>query len=153
MLDCETFIGKARDIYGYRHFVYDAGGSLCELDHPEVLRSLARHTVLLYIRADDTMERELIARQQSHPKPLYYQRKFFNEQLARYMTQHALTGPTDIVPDEFVQWVFPKLIAHRKPAYEQIAHQYGYTVQARDIEAVRDENDFVELVASAMSTG
>ena len=31
MIDVEEFIVKAHDIYGYRHFVNDSGGSLCEL--------------------------------------------------------------------------------------------------------------------------
>jgi hypothetical protein len=40
MRDVPEFIRKSREIYGYRHFVNDAGGSVCELDDPEVLHVL-----------------------------------------------------------------------------------------------------------------
>lgn len=150
MLDCEEFISKARDIYGYQHFVNDAGGSLCELDDPTVMEALAAHTVVLYIEADEDMERELITRQRAHPKPLYYQREFFNAQLAEFIETHGHNSPDDIDPDAFVQWIFPRLVAHRRPAYQRIARKYGYTVAASDIEKVRDEQDFVDLVATAI---
>ncbi|MEN8260768.1 MAG: ATPase, partial [Pseudomonadota bacterium] len=35
MKDVPVFIHKAEDIYGYRHFINDAGGSVCELDAQE----------------------------------------------------------------------------------------------------------------------
>ena len=53
--DVPMFVKKARDIYGYQHFICDSGGSLCEVvdvrdDKDPVMRSLAAHTLLLYIR-------------------------------------------------------------------------------------------------------
>jgi len=47
MRDVPEFIRKARDIYGYRHFVNDVGGSLCELDEPGVIDLLAKHSLIL----------------------------------------------------------------------------------------------------------
>ena len=41
MCDVEQFIGKANEIYGYKHFINDAGGSLCELDDRRMLDVLA----------------------------------------------------------------------------------------------------------------
>ena len=150
MLDCEAFIDKAREIYGYRHFVNDAGGSLCELGDPRVLETLAEHTVILYLRADEAMEREIGERQRRAPKPLYYQSRFFAAQLERYVAERGLAGPEAIVPDEFVRWIFPALVAHRRPAYERVAREYGYTIDARAAEQVRDEGDFVALVAQTL---
>ena len=42
MLDVPAFKERARKIYGYQHFVNDAGGSVCELDDPSVMETLGR---------------------------------------------------------------------------------------------------------------
>ena len=54
-------------------------------------------------------------------------------------------------PDEFVSWVFPELFRSRLPRYEAVADQYGYVIDARDIEDVDGEQDFLELVADAIA--
>ena len=41
MKDVPIFVDKAREIYGYEHFVNDAGGSICELEDPEVLEVIS----------------------------------------------------------------------------------------------------------------
>ena len=51
---------------------------------------------------------------------------------------------------KFVRWVFPELLAHRKPLYQSIANRYGYTVEASAIDSVRTEADFLQLVAGAI---
>ena len=51
-----------------------------------------------------------------------------------------------------MQWIFPKLLEYRRPLYEAIAENHGYTIDARDIAQLKDENDFVELVADAIDT-
>ena len=147
MRDVAAFVEKARDIYGYAHFVNDAGGSVCELDDPGTMELLAAHTMIVYIRADEGMEQELIRRQRSHPKPLYYGEPFFRRSLARYLETEEPTSPESIDPDRFVRWIFPRLVEHRRPLYEGIASAHGYTVTAADAETVRDDRDFIELVA------
>ena len=147
MRDVVAFVEKARDIYGYPHFVNDAGGSVCELDHPETIELLAAHTMIVYIRADESMEQELIRRQKIHPKPLYYGEPFFRRSLARYLELEGLASPEAMDPDRFVRWIFPRLVERRRPLYEGIAAAYGYTVTAAAAETVRDERDFVDLVA------
>src|SRR3990172_2196558 len=69
MKDVPEFIRKAQEIYGYKHFVNDAGGSVCELDDPEALQVLAKHTLILYIKASAADEQELIRRAEADPKP------------------------------------------------------------------------------------
>ena len=150
MRDVVEFVAKARDIYGYDHFVNDAGGSVCELDDPETIELLAAHTMIVYIRAGEDMEQELIRRQKIHPKPLYYGEPFFRRSLARYLEEECLGSPGDIDPDRFVRWIFPRLVARRRPLYEGIASAHGYTVTAADAETVRDEQDFIGLVAHAI---
>ena len=150
MCDVEQFIGKAKEIYGYEHFINDAGGSLCELDDPQMFEVLARNTVIVYLSADRAMEATMIQRSLGDPKPMYYQETFLDEQLQLFLEETGLDSPAEIVPDEFVRWIFPRHVAHRRPKYEALADRYGYTVDARAIEQVTDEADFLELIAEAM---
>ncbi len=150
MLDVPEFIRKAREIYGYRHFINDAGGSVCELDDPRVMETLARETLILYIKATEADEQELIRRAELDPKPLYYREAFLEEQLAAYMQENGLEYVAQIDPDAFVRWIFPKLFYARIPRYEALARDYGYTVSTEELWAVNDEQDFLELVAAAL---
>lgn len=151
MLDVPEFIDKARDIYGYRHFINDAGGSVCELDAPEVLESLAKHTLIVYLKTTPELEQTLIARAQRSPKPLYYREEFLDRQLAEFMAENNYSRPEEIVPDEFVAWVFPRLFLARLPRYLEIADRYGYVVDAGEAAKVRDERDFIQLIADAIA--
>ena len=150
MRDVVDFVEKTHDIYGYDHFVNDAGGSICDLDDPETVELLAAHTMVVYVRADEGMEQELIRRQKAHPKPLYYGEPFFRRSLALYLETEGLDSPDEIDPDRFVRWIFPRLVERRRPLYEGIAAAHGYTVTAADAETVRDERDFIDLVAGAI---
>ncbi|TAN52443.1 MAG: ATPase [Methylococcaceae bacterium] len=151
MLDVPGFIRKVDKIYGYQRFINDAGGSVCELDAPGVLETLAAHTVILYIKATPEQETLLIERARTCPKPLYYREAFLDEKLAEFMALRNLAGSEQVTPDEFVTWVFPELFHSRLPRYQAIADQYGYTVSAEAAARVRDETDFIELVAQAMA--
>ena len=150
MKDVAAYIDKAHDIYRYNHFLNDAGGSICELDDPGMLEVLARHTLILYLRADDDMEQELIRRAIKKPKPLYYREDFLKNRLAAYLAENGCASADEIDPDKFVTWIFPHLVQHRRPRYAAIAEKYGYTVNARDISTLRDEDDFLELVSAAI---
>lgn len=150
MKDVADFIVKAKEIYGYDHFLNDAGGSLCELDDPDMLKVLADHTLLLYLRAGDDMEQELIRRAAANPKPLYYRDDFLDRELKVYLQETGEPSPDGIDPDRFVRWIFPRLVQHRRPRYAALADRLGYTVEARDIESLRDEQDFLQLVVGAI---
>lgn len=150
MKDVGPFIAKAREIYGYNHFLNDAGGSVCELNDEEAIRCLADNTLIIYIRADQEMENTLIQRAIDSPKPLYYQEHFLDEKLGDYMRSEGIVEIDDIDPDKFVRWMFPKLVEHRRPLYQALADQHGYTVESSDVEKVRDEADIIELIASAL---
>ena len=151
MYDVPAFIDKAQKIYGYDHFVNDVGGSLCELEEPRVIDLLVRHTLMLYIQVTDHEEEDkLIRRAQSDPKPLYYRPEFLREQLAVYLAENGLSYAAEMDPDEFTRWVFPRLFHSRVPRYETIAEQ-GYTVTSREVAQVRDEQDFLALLETAIA--
>ena len=150
MNDVPEFIQKAQAIYGYKHFINDAGGSACELDDDNVLEVLAKHTVIVYIQATKQDEERLIERAESDPKPLYYREAFLDEQLADYMSEKKLNFVAQISPDDFVRWIFPRLFYSRIPRYEAIAEKYGYTITTDELAAVQTEEDFVQLVAKAI---
>lgn len=153
MRDVPEFVRKAREIYGYPHFVNDAGGSVCELDDPETLRVLAEHTLILYIKATERDEQELIRRAEEDPKPLYYREAFLDEQLAHYLRDTGCEYVAQIDPDAFVRWMFPRLFYARIPRYESIARDYGYTVTTEELAQVKDEAGFLGLVARALERG
>lgn len=146
LMDVPAFIDNSKQIYGYRHFVNDAGGSLCELDDPEVISTLAEHTMIIYIQATREDEQELIKRAETSPKPLYYPENFLDEQLALYMDENSLGYAALVDPDDFCRWVFPRLFHARIPRYEAISEEFGYTVSTRDIAAINDESDFLKLI-------
>ena len=153
MKDVAEFIDKAHTIYGYDHFLNDAGGSIVELDDPGVMQTLADHTLILYLQAGPEMEEKLVRRAVSHPKPLYYREDFLDKQLTAYLTEHELGDAEEIDPDHFVSWIFPLLARDRRPRYEAAAERYGYTLPAEAVEAVRTEADFIDLVADAIPEG
>ncbi|MDH5258398.1 MAG: ATPase [Gammaproteobacteria bacterium] len=150
MKDVPDFIEKSHNIYGYKHFINDAGGSLCELDNAEVLNILDEQTLVLYIKASKEDERALIERAKNDPKPLYYREKFLDEQLGIYMQENNIDYVALIEPDEFVRWIFPRLFYSRIPRYEAIAEKYGYTVTTEEVGQVTDENSFLEMIENAI---
>lgn len=151
MKDVPEFIRKAREIYGYRHFVNDSGGSLCELDDPEVIALLAESTLILYIQPTSNGEREVLRRAEVDPKPLFYREEFLDEQLGIYMREKALPYVATVNPDDFSRWVFPRLFRSRMPRYDRIAAEYGYTVTTDEVAAVETESDFLALVKQALA--
>ncbi|WP_430755228.1 ATPase [Magnetovirga frankeli] len=152
MRDVPEFIRKAREIYGYNHFINDVGGSLCELDEPGIVELLAEHSLILYIQATNAEEEDmLIRRAQSDPKPLYYRPEFLQEQLVIYLAEKGLSYAAEIEPDDFTRWVFPRLFRSRIPRYQAIAQPHGYTVTSAEVAQVRDETDFLALLETAIA--
>jgi len=150
MRDVPEFIRKAGEIYGYRHFVNDAGGSLCELDDPATIQVLADHTLILYLKANEQDEQELIRRAEDDPKPLYYREAFLDEQLEIYLRDTGCTYVAQVDPDDFVRWMFPRLFYSRLPRYQAIADKYGYTITTDELKEVRDEAAFLRLVEKVL---
>jgi hypothetical protein len=157
LLDVPQVIGKARDIYGYEHFVCDSGGSLCEVvdagdPNDRVLSCLAANSLLLYIEGTPEHAKTLVERFRRNPKPMYYQPRFLEDAWARYKHEHAIASDDGVDPDGFAVWGFEQLLHHRIPLYEAIASRHGYRVRMRDIPAVKNEEDFLALVSAAIDS-
>ncbi len=148
--DVAEFIKKASNIYEYPHFLNDTGGSICELTDQEAWTALSKQSLILYLKADDKLEQLMLDRAKADPKPLYYDEAFLDEHIATFMELRGLSDTDQIDPDEYVQWVFPSLVAHRRPLYERIADQFGYTVDANKVLAVKSEQDVMDLICSVL---
>ncbi|KAA3628849.1 MAG: ATPase, partial [Proteobacteria bacterium] len=96
MYDVEEFLRKSWEVYGYRHFVNDAGGSLCELEDEALFDMLATRTLIVYLKASDDMLDELFKRSTRHPKPLYYRPDFLDGNLGDYLRERGIGDPSAI---------------------------------------------------------
>lgn len=151
MFDVPEFVRKGEEIYGYPHFVNDVGGSLCELDDDRVIDLLDAHTLILYIQVTTAEEEDtLIRRAVSDPKPLYFRPAFLAEYLPRYMAEKGIAYVAELDPNDWGRWVFPHLFHSRIPRYEAIARR-GYTVTSQEVAQVRDEQDFLNLLETAIA--
>lgn len=153
--DAEDFIGKAREIYGYRHFLCDAGGSICELVDPEnpadpLLTRLSRSMLLVRIRETDAMADELARRFARNPKPMYYEPEFLRRIWAEHLAETGADA-AKVDPDAFIRWGFRRLLARRRPLYAAIARHWGVTVEAEEIAALRSAEAFDALIADALA--
>ena len=152
LLDVPEFIERAKDIYGYSHFVCDSGGSLCEVVDPHdeadpVLHCLADHTMLVYIRGTPGHTRMLVDRFRAHPKPMYYNPAFLDTKWTEYKSLRGIAQDDLVDPDDFAVWGFEQLLAHRIPLYEAVAQRYGYVIDMNDVPGVRTESDLLDLLA------
>ena len=152
--DAVPFIAKAREIYGYSQFICDCSGSLCEVVEPwdpadAVLSDLSENMALLWIRGSEDDVEALVSRFDRAPKPMYYQENFLRGLWADYLAE---TGqrPEEVDPDAFSRHGFRAIIEHRLPRYAAMAENWGATVEAAEVASVRDEADFVALVAEAI---
>lgn len=153
--DIGDFIAKARDIYGYDQFICDASGSLCEVVDPHdpndaVLKTLAEQSVIIYIRGREDHTQTLITRFRQHPKPMYYNPQFLDEKWAEFLREKNYADENAVDPDEFAVWGFAELIKKRLPAYEAIAENWGYCIDAAEISDVEDTESFVKLFADVI---
>ena len=153
MKDVPGFINKSRNVFGYKHFINDVGGSLCELEDPEVIDILVDNTLILYIEVSKGGEAELLRRAEDDPKPLYYRPGFLAQHLSEYLEMKDLPYAALIDPNDFTRWIFPRLFHSRIPRYEEIATPYGYTVTANEVAALRDDKDFLHLLEIAIDRG
>lgn len=155
LLDLPEFIDKARNIYGYQHFICDSGGSLCEVVNlgdtgDPVLKVVTGNTLLLYIRGTPELARTLVERFRDQPKPMYYQPAFLEAKWAEYKRLHGIANDEDVDPDGFAVWGFEQLLYHRIPLYEAVARKHSYTVEMDEIPPVQDQEAFLDLVSRAI---
>ena len=149
--DTAHFVHKAQDIYGYRNFVCDTSGSICEvIDGPDdpALDALSQSVLPVWIRGTAAHTDELVARFAAAPKPMYYREDFLREKWAQYLAERDVQ-PRDVDPDDFIRWGYRELLQHRLPRYEAIAER-GITLEADEVRHIRDAADFDDLIATAL---
>ena len=156
LLDVGYFMDRASTVYGYDHFLVDAGGSLIEvvdLDNPAqdpVLQHLTRRTQLVYIEAPDAHVERLIERTIAYPKPMFSRTAFLDVAIADYSAETGIASANHFAPLEFVKWVFPRLIHARRERYERLVEAgLARRVAADDIARVETEADFLDLVGQS----
>ena len=154
LLDTGAFIDRARDLYGYPHFICDTGGSICEVVDPEnpadeVLRALSGATLMVWIEGTEAHTEALVRRFDRAPKPMYYRPEVLLPLWEGYLRDTGL-APEAVDPDAFVRFAYARALAHRAPLYAAMARNWGVSVRAAEVEAVRDATDAVALVAEAL---
>lgn len=155
LLDVPDFIERAKALYDYDDFIADTGGSLIEVVDPSdpddtVIKALAAHTVLVYVRGTDGDADELVRRFRESPKPMYYKPQFLCEKWAEYKRLNGIGRDEDVDPSGFGAWGFEALLHDRLPRYQALADNFGYTVDAADLADVRDGSDFLSLMGDAI---
>ncbi len=154
LLDTEYFADRAQQLYGYPNFICDTGGSICEwvdADDPndQILSELSKHTLMVWIKGSEEHTAELVRRFDRAPKPMSYQPEFLNRVWQEYLKENKISE-ADVDPDAFIRWTYAQALAHRQPRYQAMADNWGVTVTASQISAVRDEAGFVDLIAKAL---
>ncbi|THD74990.1 ATPase [Thalassobius vesicularis] len=154
LLDTPYFIERAEALYGYPHFICDTGGSICEWVNPNdpddlVLKTLAKHTLLIWIEGSDAHTAELIRRFDRAPKPMSYQAEFLERVWGEYLALNGI-DESKVDPDAFIRWTYAQALAHRQPLYAAMARNWGVTVKAEEIAQVRTADDFDQLIATAL---
>ncbi|MBR3370869.1 MAG: ATPase [Rhodobacteraceae bacterium] len=152
--DTPHFITRAGDLYGYANFICDTGGSICEVIDPNdpndpLMAHLTQHVLPVWIQGSDAHTSELIRRFDRAPKPMYYQPDFLRDAWAAYQVETNL--PADrINPDAFVRWTYARALAHRAPRYRAMAENWGVTITAEEVAAIRTAPDFTALIAEKL---
>lgn len=154
LLDTPSFITRARDLYGYPHFVADTGGSICEVVDPEnpqdeVLSALSQTTLMVWIEGSEAHTEELIRRFQKAPKPMYYHPEILQVFWADYLKENNVSE-AEVDPNAFVRAAYAKALAHRNPIYAAMARNWGIRVTMDEMAGLRDAADVTDLVATAL---
>ncbi|MEM9473911.1 MAG: ATPase [Pseudomonadota bacterium] len=154
MLDTAHFIDRAKQLYGYDHFICDSSGSLCEVVDPEdpddpVLTALSEHLLIAWIEGTEAQSAELVGRFDRDPKPMYYQPDFLHNAWATYRAETGVSEDA-VDPDAFVRWAFASALAHRQPRYRAMAERWGVTLQAADVATITTPEDLDQLVVRAL---
>ena len=154
LLDTPSFVARARDLYGYPHFIADTGGSICEVVDPddpgdEVLKTLQANALMVWIEGPESHTQELIRRFDRDPKPMYYKPEFLLPLWQSWLDAQGIAAD-QADPDAFIRHAYAHAMAHRAPLYAAMARNWGIRVTAAEVEAVRDTADAIDMVATAL---
>ncbi|WP_424926464.1 ATPase [Amaricoccus tamworthensis] len=154
-LDAAYFIERSEMIYGYKHFINDTSGSLCEVVDPSdpndpVMTQMSASTLPVWIRGTAEHLDILAARFEKAPKPMYYSEEFLRKVWDDYLAETGV-APEDVDPDAFIRHGFRSLMNWRLPRYEAMAKNWGVTIEAAEVAELRDTRDFNQLIETAIA--
>jgi hypothetical protein len=155
LFDTMPFIDRAESLYGYPNFICDSGGSICEWVNPDnakdpLLTALSANCLMVWIKGSDAHRAELIRRFDRAPKPMAYQPEFLDQMWSTYLTTKKI-DPNKVDPDDFIRWTYAQALDHRQPLYASMAANWGVTVTAEEVAALKTAQDFSDLVARAIA--
>ncbi|MEO0916461.1 MAG: ATPase [Pseudomonadota bacterium] len=155
MLDTSAFIDRAKALYGYDNFICDTSGSICEIVDPDdasdpVLTALSERVLMIWLEGSEAHTKALVERFDAAPKPMCYQEEFLVDAWQAYRSETG-QSPEQIDPDAFVRWTYARALAHRQPRYKAIARNWGLTIPADRMAAVKTEADMLAVVADALN--
>ena len=81
---------------------------------------------------------------------MYYQPPFLTKKWAEFKKKNAVADDAKVDPQSFGAWGFEALLHDRLPRYQKLADNFGYSIDAADLATVRDGEEFVDLVATAI---
>ncbi|MBU2993333.1 ATPase [Octadecabacter sp. 1_MG-2023] len=153
--DTGYFMERSKALYGYKNFVCDTGGSICEwvdAENPDdpLLKELSSQSLMVWIEGSEDHTADLIERFDKAPKPMAYDPTFLMETWAEFLKVHDQNSNA-VDPDTFIRWTYARALAHRQPRYAAMAKNWGVTVQASDMATVRDEADFTKVIAQGLA--
>ena len=155
MLDTGHFIERAKALYNYDNFICDTSGSMVEVVDPHnpkdpVLAQVCQQVLPVWIEGNDSHVDALVTRFAKAPKPIYYQEDFLRTCWDDYLNEKDV-APNDVEPDDFINWGYRRLLDHRLPRYRAIAQNWGVTIQADEVSAVKTAADFDDLIVRALA--
>ncbi|GHA14817.1 hypothetical protein GCM10007989_06900 [Devosia pacifica] len=149
------FIERAKALYDYDDFIADTGGSLIEVVDPfdqndPIIATLAEHSCLVYLRGTEADAERLVRRFKTNPKPMYYRPELLVEKWQEYKTMNGVSDDNAVDPAGFGAWGYEAILFDRLPRYQALADNFGYVIEGRDLERVRNAADFTQLMAEAI---
>ncbi len=154
LLDAPRFSSRARNLYGYDHFICDSGGSICEVVNPDdpadpVLTALSKNMLLIGIQGSCDHTQKLVERFAASPKPMYFNPEFLTSIWSTFCNNNNMVED-GVDPDEFMRFAYRQCLDHRTPIYRSMAKNWGISVRAEDVEKIKTVGDFDRLVAQAI---
>ena len=117
--------------------LYDTTGSFCEVVRREdsIYEKIKQYAIVVYLACSEREEKTLLERQLANPKPMLYDKSFFDTCLREYR-EKSERSDGDILPNNFLQFIFPAAMKRRRKLYEDLAQ---VTITTAELEAIYNE--------------
>ena len=117
--------------------LYDTTGSFCEVVRREdsIYEKIQQYAIVVYLACSEREEEILLKRQLANPKPMLYDKSFFDTCLREYREMSGRSDE-DILPNNFLKFIFPAAMKRRRKLYEDLAQ---VTITTAELEAIYNE--------------